>query len=36
VILIPDGFEKFFEEVDGVADRDQLIQIARRHDVQFL
>lgn len=36
VTLIPAGFEKFFEEVDGVTDRDQLIQIARRHDVQFL
>ena len=34
--LIPGGFEKFFEEVNGVTDPDRLVEIAKRHDVEFL
>lgn len=36
VIMIAAGFERFFEEVDGVTDPGQLIQIAKRYDVRFL
>ncbi len=36
VTLIPGGFEKFFEEANGVTDPEQLVEIAKRHDVEFL
>src|SRR6266404_3653713 len=36
ITLVPGGFEKFFEEVNGVTDPDVLVEIAKRHDVEFL
>jgi hypothetical protein len=36
ITLIPSGFEKFFEEVNGVTDPDKLVEIAKCHDVEFL
>jgi mannose-6-phosphate isomerase-like protein (cupin superfamily) len=36
VTLIPSGFEKFFAEANDVTDPQKIMEIAKRHDVEFL
>jgi mannose-6-phosphate isomerase-like protein (cupin superfamily) len=36
VTLVPGGFQKFFEDADGVANPDKLAEIAQRHDIELL
>ena len=36
VTLIPGEFEKFFEEANGVADPEKVVEIAKGHDIELL
>ena len=36
VILIPAGFENFFAEANNVTDSQKIMEIAKRHDVEFV
>jgi hypothetical protein len=36
VTLIPGGFEKFFAEVNDVRDPQEVMAIAKHHDVELL
>ena len=36
VIISPAGFERFFQEVDGVTDIDTIMSAAQRHNLEII